>query len=138
MTNTLVGWTVAALLGAIIGGTVVSDHYVRKQVKQELLQHEAQKERNAAIGRLSAEYYERYKMVGDRPTGDVPERVYVKADCPVRAAEPAGMDDGTSTGRVELAADIVRDLAAIAHAADVRYEQCAIQLSALQSVVRSQ
>ena len=127
-----------AVIGAAVGWMNAADHYEAKQLKREAAQHAAEKQRNKAIAQLSTDYYAQYQDAINRNPVTVTERVLIRARCPVRADQPASLDDGTGTTRVELDQRSVERVTAVTDKHEKRANACAIQLTALQALIRSQ
>ena len=129
---------ICAVIGAAIGWLNASDHYTAKQLKLEAAQHAAETKRNEAIAQLSTEYYQLYQDAINREPVTVERRVFVRAECPVPAADGRSMDDAADAARVELARTTVQSINRVAHWAEREYGKCAAQLAALQEVVMAQ
>lgn len=110
--------------------------YQYSKTRKELAASEAAHiERNAAVGRLAKEYYDRFKDITDRTTPAVPERVYVKANC-VPTAGDTGLGDGASGGRLELSRRTVESVGAVADKFQRELDKCSVKLEFLQQAVR--
>ena len=124
---------IAALLGALSGAWLCDAHHDAKDTLAALNKTRAELEFNLAIQRQADEYYSLYKAASDRPVPPV-QRVYVKADCPVRDATGASLGDGTDTSRVELNPASVGRVTAITEEGETSNRLCAIKLAYFHSI----
>ena len=117
-----------AAIGATVGWWLTDDHHVTKQLKREAAQHAAETKRNDAIAQLSTEYYQFYQDAVSREPTTVVERVFVKANCPVRSASDAGVGDERDAAQVELTPEASRSVSEVEDWAERMYGECAAQL----------
>lgn len=124
--------------GAALSYSQTAKHYETQKLKSEAAQNAAEDKRNEAMAQLSTDYYWQYQDAINREPVTVTERVFVRAKCPVQADQPASLDDGTGTARVELDQRSVERITAVTDKHEKRANACAIQLTALQALIRSQ
>ena len=125
-----------AAIGAVGGWWLTDDHHVAKQLKLEATQHAAETKRNEAIAQLSVEYYQLYQDAISKPPTVITERVLVKATCPVRATDSAGVDDGAPAGTAELDRGLVQDLAKLGDEKEKIYAKCYNIVNAFQGIIQ--
>lgn len=85
MKTMLIAFAFGAVMGAGLAYTNTADHYEDKARALREAQRIAEANRADAIHTLSSKYYAIYQDAVNREPATVVERVFVKANCPVRA-----------------------------------------------------
>lgn len=123
---------VAMLTWAWYGASSERDALLAEQAAQQ----EAVIHRDAAIKGLAREYEKLYQDIDARPAPTV-ERVFIKTDC-VPTTDPAGLDDGTQPGRVELDPGSVGRITRVTDRWQRDFEKCSVKLEAIHESLRTQ
>ena len=128
MKTLLISCALSAAIGAGVAWVNTADHYEAKAAKLAEAQRIAEANRADAIHTLSSKYYAIYQDAISREPATVVERVFVKANCPVRAASDAGMGDERDAAQVELTPEASRSVSEVEDWAERMYGECAAQL----------
>lgn len=128
MKTMLIAFAFGAVMGAGLAYTNTADHYEDKARMLREAQRIAEANRADAIHTLSSKYYAIYQDAVNREPTTVVERVFVKANCPVRAASDAGMGDERDAAQVELTPEASRSVSEVEDWAERMYGECAAQL----------
>lgn len=128
MKTMLIAFAFGAVMGAGLAYTNTADHYEDKARMLREAQRIAEANRADAIHTLSSKYYAIYQDAVNREPATVVERVFVKANCPVRAASDAGMGDERNATQVELTPEASRSVSEVEDWAERMYGECAAQL----------
>ena len=128
MKTMLIAFAFGAVMGAGLAYTNTADHYEDKARALRDATAQGEKIRADAIHTLSSKYYAIYQDAVDREPATVVERVFVKANCPVRAASDAGMGDERNAAQVELTPEASRSVSEVEDWAERMYGECAAQL----------
>lgn len=128
MKTLLISCVLSAAIGAAFGWFNAADHYEAKAAKLAEAQRIAEANRADAIHTLSSKYYAIYQDAVSREPATVVERVFVKANCPVRAASDAGVGDERNATQVELTPEASRSVSEVEDWAEQMYGECAAQL----------
>ena len=128
MKTMLISFGVGAVMGAGLAYTNTADHYEEKARMLRDATAQAEANRADAIHTLSSKYYAIYQDAVNREPATVVERVFVKANCPVRAASDARVDDERDAAHVELTPEASRSVSEVEDWAERMYGECAAQL----------
>ena len=128
MKTMLIAFAFGAVMGAGVAWVNTADHYEAKAAKLAEAQRIAEANRADAIHTLSSKYYAIYQDAVNREPATVVERVFVKANCPVRAASDAGMGDERDATQVELTTEASRSVSEVEDWAERMYGECAAML----------
>ena len=128
MKTMLIAFAFGAVMGAGLAYTNTADHYENKARMLREAQRIAEANRADAIHTLSSKYYAIYQDAVSREPATVVERVFVKANCPVRAASDAGMGNERNAAQVELTPEASRSVSEVEDWAERMYGECAAQL----------
>ena len=128
MKTMLIAFAFGAVMGAGLAYTNTADHYEDKARALREATAKAEQVRADAIHTLSSKYYAIYQDAVGREPATVVERVFVKANCPVRAASDAGMGDERNAAQVELTPEASRSVSEAEDWAERMYGECAAQL----------
>ena len=128
MKTMLIAFAFGAVMGAGLAYTNTADHYEDNARALREPQRTAEENRADAIHTLSSKYYAIYQDAVGREPATVVERVFVKANCPVRAASDAGMGDERNAAQVELTPEASRSVSEVEDWAERMYGECAAQL----------
>ena len=82
-----------------------------KEKDREIIRLQAQEKRDEIVQAEADYWYDKMQVALSKPPTVITERVLVKATCPVRAADSAGVDDGAPAGTAELDRGLVQNLA---------------------------
>ncbi len=108
MKTMLISFGIGAVMGAGLAYTNTADHYEEKARALRDATTQAEQVRADAIHTLSSKYYAIYQDAVSREPTTVVERVFVKANCPVRSASDAGVGDERNATQVELTPEASR------------------------------
>lgn len=128
MKTMLIAFAFGAVMGAGLAYTNTADHYENKARMLREAQRIAEANRADAIHTLSSKYYAIYQDAVNREPATVVERVFVKANCPVRAASDARVGDERDAAHVELTPEASRSVSEVEDWAERMYGECAAQL----------
>ena len=128
MKTMLIAFAFGAVMGAGLAYTNTADHYENKARMLREAQRIAEANRADAIHTLSSKYYAIYQDGVNREPATVVERVFVKANCPVRAASDARVGDERDAAHVELTPEASRSVSEVEDWAERMYGECAAQL----------
>ena len=128
MKTMLISFGIGAVMGAGLAYTNTADHYEAKARALREATAKAEANRADAIHTLSSKYYAIYQDAVGREPATVVERVFVKANCPVRAASDAGVGDERNATQVELTPEASRSVSEVEDWAERMYGECAAQL----------
>lgn len=128
MKTLLISCALSAAIGAGVAWVNTADHYEAKAAKLAEAQRIAEANRADAIHTLSSKYYAIYQDAVSREPATVVERVFVKANCPVRSASDAGVGDERDAARVELTPEASRSVSEVEDWAERMYGECAAML----------
>ena len=111
-----------------------ADHYTTKQLKLEAAQHAAEKTRaeksQAEVDKLYEKYKEALSIEPVTVERVVTKRMYIKADCDVRADQDGQVDNGQAGGIVRLGAEADRSVRQVIREAEADYARVKNQLAA--------
>lgn len=128
MKTLLISCALSAAIGAGLAYTNTAGHYEAKAAKLAEAQRIAEANRADAIHTLSSKYYAIYQDAVNREPAAVVERVFVKANCPVRAASDAGVGNERNAAQVELTPEASRSVSEVEDWAERMYGECAAML----------
>ena len=128
MKTMIISFGIGAVMGAGLAYTNTADHYENKARMLREAQRIAEANRADAIHTLSSKYYAIYQDAVGREPATVVERVFVKANCPVRAASDAGVGDERNAAQVELTPEASSSVSEVEDWAERMYGECAAQL----------
>lgn len=128
MKTLLISCALSAAIGAGVAWVSTADHYEAKARVLREAQRIAEANRADAIHTLSSKYYAIYQDAVSREPTTVVERVFVKANCPVRSASDAGVGDERDAAQVELTPEASRSVSEVEDWAERMYGECAAQL----------
>lgn len=121
-------------IGATAGWISASNHYKAKAQALEIATMKAEKVRADKSKEITDELYEKYKnaltvepVIVERV---VTKRLYIKADCDVRADQAGQMDNGQAKGIVRLREEADRSVKQVIREAEADYARVKNQLLA--------
>ena len=114
--------------GAALSHSYTANKYEAKAAKLAEAQRIAEQVRADATHTLSSKYYAIYQDAVSREPVTVVERVFVKANCPVRAASDAGVVNERDAAQVELTPEASRSVSEVEDWAERMYGECAAML----------
>lgn len=128
MKTLLISCALSAAIGAGVAWVNTADHYENKARALRDATTQAEQVRADAIHTLSSKYYAIYQDAVSREPTTVVERVFVKANCPVRSASDAGVGDERDAAQVELTPEASRSVSEVEDWAERMYGECAAML----------
>ena len=137
MKGVLLAAGLSFVLGLAAAFTVTNGHYQRQLDKIELKRLEAQDAQQKTVDELAVKYKGLLQAANNRDPIIRTERVLVSATCPVPTTNGAGVGDGETTGRSELAPTTVRSIDRVINKTEVTWGGCEKRLSFFQELARA-
>lgn len=122
-----------SLVSVLLGWYFTSQHYQLEIAETYITKLEAQKSQSSELSKIELKWKGKLDEATNNPVIVTTERrVFVKADCPVREANPSLVADGGATSGIELDRTLVQNLERLTEEKEQQYRECSFRLRGVQ------
>lgn len=124
------------ILCLLVGFYFTNLYHQDQRKHREIIRLQAQEKRDEIVQAEADYWYDKMQVALSKPPTVITERVLVKATCPVRATDSAGVDDGAPAGTAELDRGLVQNLAKLGDEKEKIYAKCYNIVNAFQGIIQ--